>query len=233
MSCPAPLPAFQYTDDFGRNTAFVFAMASNSDGLDNANSCVQDKYPNAVAIQQFNITCDFLESGCSATLFDHPDENAWVLTFRGSKGTNQFIVEGLNFLFYVSQKGSLYDGKVFSYFSNALDTFWNSAGLESALLSAAASRPNSQLWVFGHSLGGSLATLAANAAVREGIFPSGNVRVVTMGEPRTGDYDFAADVMTNVPQAYRVVIKNDLITKLPIKLLVDQTNAYHTNFEVW
>jgi len=233
LSCPTPLPAFQYNDDFGRNTAFVFAMASNADGLSNADSCVQDKFPNAHAVQQFTITCDFLGSSCSATLFDHPDENAWVLVFRGSKETAQYGIQALNFLFYISQPGPLYSGNVFSYFANGINNFWYQQGLGSALASAAASRPNSQLWAFGHSLGGSLATLAANAAVRQGIFSSDRVRVVTMGEPRTGDYQFAAEVGVNIPQTYRIVKKSDVITKLPLKVAQTQKNAYHNNFEVW
>lgn len=208
-------------------------MASNSDGLSNANSCVQGSFPNARAVKQFAVGCDFLDSTCSGTLFDHPDGNAWVLVFRGSKKTSQYTLEGLNFLFHTSQRGSLYDGKVFSYFADAINQFWYKYGLESALLSAAASKPNYQLWVFGHSLGGSLATLAGNAAVRKGIFASTRVRVVTMGEPRTGDYDFAADASKNIPQTYRIIKKSDVITKLPFKTAITEKSAYHINFEVW
>lgn len=208
-------------------------MAANADGLANADSCVQDKHPNATALQQFNISCDFFGSECSAFLFDHPDENALVLTFRGSKKAAQYGLQALGFLFYSSQKGTLYDGEVFTYVAKAIDKFWNEQKLESNLTYYSKIRPNVQLWVFGHSLGGSLATLAANAAVRKGIFASEKVRVVTMGEPRTGNYDFAADVSKNIPQTYRIIKKSDFITKLPFRLMSGQKNAYHNNFEVW
>ncbi|KAE9550622.1 hypothetical protein FO519_006165 [Halicephalobus sp. NKZ332] len=233
LSCPTPLPTFQYTDDFGRNTVFPFSMASNADGVENVAKCPAAKLPNVQVLKQYTINCDFLGSPCSVTLFNHSDANALVLAFRGTKGLTQLGLQAVELFLTASKKGSLYNGKVSPYYSNAIDSFWNGEGLGNDLVNYAANRPGLQLWVFGHSLGGSLSTLTANAAVRNGIFSKDRVRLVTMGEPRTGDYEFASEVSSNVPQAYRIVIKADLISKLPTRLDLGATSAYHTNFEAW
>ncbi|KAE9550775.1 hypothetical protein FO519_006006 [Halicephalobus sp. NKZ332] len=232
LSCPASLPAFRYTDDFGRNIAFPFAMASNAEGVENVTKCPAAKIPTVQVLKQYTVGCDFLNSSCSATLFFYSNANALVLAFRGSKGTAQFTIEASNLISYGSKTSPLYDGKVFSYFANAIELFWN-GGLAEDLRIHLRNNQNTLLWVFGHSLGGSLATLAANAAVKNGFVTGNRVVVTTMGEPRTGDYDFASDVTNNVPQTYRIVKKSDLITKIPVKILSKQTNAYHNNFEVW
>ncbi|KAE9550776.1 hypothetical protein FO519_006007 [Halicephalobus sp. NKZ332] len=232
LSCPASLPAFQYTDDFGRNTVFPFAMASNVDGVENVATCLTGNTKNAQVLKQYTVPCDMLGSNCSATLFYHPDANAVVLAFRGSKGTAQFVIEALDLLFKSSQTAPLYNGNVFKYFSNSIQLLW-AAGLGNDLSAQIQSHPNSQLWVFGHSLGGALSTLAANAAVRSGIIAKDRVIVSTMGEPRTGDYTFASEVTENLPQAYRIVHYKDIVPKMALKVALSQTNAYHNNFEVW
>ncbi|KAE9546591.1 hypothetical protein FO519_010197 [Halicephalobus sp. NKZ332] len=232
LSCPAPLPAFQYTDDFGRNTAFAFAMASNAEGVNGVKKCPAAKLPNVQVINQYTVNCDIFNSTCSATLFLHPDAGAVVLAFRGSKASAQFLNEAFDLIFSLSEPGDLYSGNVFAYFANAIQLLWD-AGLSSDLQTYLQNNPTFQLWTFGHSLGGSLATLAANAAVKNGFVTKDKVVVTTMGEPRTGDYDFASDVTSNVPQAYRIVLENDLVPKMPLKPFLAQTNAYHNNFEVW
>ncbi|KAE9546606.1 hypothetical protein FO519_010182 [Halicephalobus sp. NKZ332] len=232
LSCPAPLPAFQYTDDFGRNTAFVFAMASNAEGVENVTKCPAAKIPNVQVINQYTVNCDLLGSTCSATLFLHRGAGAVVVAFRGSKGTAQFTTEALQLVLSNPEPGTLYSGNVFAYFGNATNLLWN-AGLGSDLQTYLQNNPTFQLWTFGHSLGGSLATLAANAAVRNGFITGDKVVVTTMGEPRTGDYDFASDVTNNVPQTYRIINGADLIPRMPLRTFLQNTNAYHNDFEVW
>ncbi|CAK5110062.1 unnamed protein product [Meloidogyne enterolobii] len=49
-----------------------------------------------------------------------------------------------------------------------------------------------ELWITGHSLGGSLAALAAAKLVHIKAIPQDKVKLVTFGQPRTGDSGFAA-----------------------------------------
>ena len=59
------------------------------------------------------------------------------------------------------------------------------------------------LQIAGHSLGGSLAAMAAVTVASEHTWPSAQVSLVTFGEPRTGDVAFATTVNVNTPFTYR------------------------------
>ncbi len=93
-------------------------------------------------------------------------------------------------------------GGVHAGFANALNAIW--PALEPILAQA------SQWWCTGHSLGAGLATLAAVRLQRRGHTLSG---LVTYGQPRSGDADFA-NVLNDLPFA-RVVNGCDVIPRLP------------------
>lgn len=52
--------------------------------------------------------------------------------------------------------------------------------------------------VTGHSLGGSLASLAASFVVGSGFAKTKNTKLVTLGQPRTGDLVYAIGHNTQV-----------------------------------
>lgn len=64
----------------------------------------------------------------------------------------------------------------------------------------------------GHSLGGSLASITALYLANNTIFPANRIRLVTFGEPRTGNVAFARAVEQQVPFRYRIVHRNDLVS---------------------
>jgi triacylglycerol lipase len=74
-------------------------------------------------------------------------------------------------------------------------------------------RQNKSLWVTGHSLGASLATLSVARWLERGREVAG---LYTFGQPRTGDNDFARnfnfEFKTN---AFRFVNNKDLVTRIP------------------
>jgi hypothetical protein len=47
--------------------------------------------------------------------------------------------------------------------------------------------------------------------VNQTIFPADKVRLVTFGEPRTGNYLYAKAIEKNLDFRYRVVNKNDFV----------------------
>jgi hypothetical protein len=229
--CPIPQPAaFPYTDAFGRDRAFLFSAASNGENETQVQACLNKV--NAQFYSQHTIPCDWLNQNCSAYFAVNPIEKSIVLTFRGSKGSTQFYTEALNLLTYGSRRSSLVDGDVFTYFIDAFEKLW-AAGIKADLQTLKAQYPDYELWTFGHSLGGSLASLASVAAVKGGMFQKEKVKSVTMGQPRTGSLEFAISHDIYVPYSYRIVHAKDLITKLPFKVLPGQPNAYHHRFEVW
>lgn len=73
-----------------------------------------------------------------------------------------------------------------------------------------------EVWCFGHSLGGAMATLASVDFQYN--FPGLVVKVVTFGSPRIGNKAFQASYTHRVPENARVVNGNDLVTRLPPKM---------------
>jgi len=72
----------------------------------------------------------------------------------------------------------------------------------------------SRIIIAGHSMGGAISTLAAYKLART----SSNITCVTFGSPRVGNRAFIKNFNKIVTNSYRVVYRNDLVTKVP-KLL--------------
>jgi predicted lipase len=70
--------------------------------------------------------------------------------------------------------------------------------------------------VTGHSLGGALAAICALDLVLSDITTGENLELITFGEPRVGNAEYAAAMDKYVPQSYRVVNKRDLVPHLPL-----------------
>lgn len=69
--------------------------------------------------------------------------------------------------------------------------------------------PTYRIWVTGHSLGGSLSSMAAFYIVNKAIYPSSKIKFVTFGEPRTGNYVFAKALEQSISFRYRIINTND------------------------
>lgn len=113
----------------------------------------------------------------------------YILHFRGNPGFLQFVIEGIETIFK-DKTPFIAGGKVSEYFYNGFDLLWT-GGMRDDFLSLKNKYPSYQLWVVGHSLGGSLASIAAGTIVKLGLMPANKVSLITMGQPRTGDVDFA------------------------------------------
>ena len=80
--------------------------------------------------------------------------------------------------------------------------------------------------IFGHSLGAAIATFAALDIQYN--YPNKNIECITTGSPRVGNKWFVNSYNKRVPKTYRYVYKNDIVTKIPFKLL----NYKHVNQEI-
>jgi len=97
--------------------------------------------------------------------------------------------------------------------------------------------PHYELWFTGHSLGGALAALAM-AEVSSGSTaiwnPQRRMRLITFGQPRVGDEDWANAMDSLLPESqnrtYRVTHKRDVVPHLPPHNYKNYT--HHVN-EVW
>jgi hypothetical protein len=98
-------------------------------------------------------------------------------------------------------------GHVHKGFKDALGEVWASK-LQPFLRRLRNDNPSRSFWFTGHSLGGALATLAADRF--------GNVAgLYTFGSPRVGDRVFAEALGRKVP-TYRFVNNNDVVARVPL-----------------
>lgn len=131
-----------------------------------------------------------------------------VVAFRGTEQTRDWA----EFVQYTKTDG--YGGRVHEGIAKALDGVWN------YVLAAFydARSEDKTIWVTGHSLGGALATLAAQRMHEEGFEPH---MTTTFGAPAIFDEQGADNFE---PKLYRFVNDEDVIPQLSWPRLFD---AYH------
>ncbi len=131
-----------------------------------------------------------------------------ILTFQGSDSNIDW--SKVNFKFW--KKIIPYDNtnpkiKVHAGFINAYKSVRNE------ILQSFLSSNKKELWCFGHSLGGAMATLASLDIQYN--FPGVLIKVVTFGCPRVGNKYFANSYSHRVPDNTRIINGNDPVTRLP------------------
>ncbi|VDP48186.1 unnamed protein product [Heligmosomoides polygyrus] len=72
-----------------------------------------------------------------------------------------------------------------------------------------------RIWTTGYSLGGSLASMTAVYLAKKDLVDRHLIRLVTFGEPRTGNVAFARAVEKYIRFRYRVVKGDDFIASVP------------------
>ena len=144
-----------------------------------------------------------------------------MLVFRGSEGFSKtnfrpvkaiydWLLTDFNFL----KKRILWWGwgvKVHRGFYTALDIAYKDI---KELCQKHLKNSTKKLWITGHSLGGSLATLAAFRLAEDGIKVQG---AYSFASPRLGNKTFVRKFQQRFPKFQRWVFYKDLVTKLPFK----------------
>ncbi|RCN51599.1 triacylglycerol lipase [Ancylostoma caninum] len=103
-----------------------------------------------------------------------------------------------------------YGGRVSFYFDKTFSLVWK--GIEDHVYNSINEHPKWDIWISGHSLGGALATLAASFLVQSKYIDDPNkVKLVTFGQPRVGDKEFAEAFDDQDLYVYRVVHWRDLV----------------------
>ncbi|CAB3401816.1 unnamed protein product [Caenorhabditis bovis] len=187
LNCPElPDKAHAYDDNFIRTKVFItHAAAYNMD----PQTCFNKQLPSMRVSQIVNINCDPVgpKANCFSFIAVDTTQKAIVLAFRGTIGNIQLAEELLDF--FRAKKQFFDAGHVFEYFYDAFLIQWN-AGLQSDLRKLKYQYPGFELWVTGHSLGGAMASIAASYIVKVGLYDGTQIKLVTLGQPRTGDYDY-------------------------------------------
>lgn len=126
-----------------------------------------------------------------------------VLAFRGSQEPKDWLTN-LNFKVVRATKGVVHEG-----FNRAVDAVFSDVvkKIKKAVTGS------QTLWVTGHSLGGALATLAAQRLIESGI----KVHfVATFGQPRVGDGAYAQAFKPNL---HRFVNNKDIVPTVPPRVI--------------
>jgi triacylglycerol lipase len=104
-------------------------------------------------------------------------------------------------------------GRVHGGFLGAVAEVWRD--LEGYLRALRRDRPERPVWFTGHSLGGALATLAADHYARRVAPPHG---VYTFGSPAVGDAGFGQAYRAHGIPTFRVVHHHDVIARVPLRV---------------
>lgn len=158
----------------------------------------------------------FVRGAVSGFLTEHQGE--LVIAFRGTLLPEEgrvraVLAQWLTHMNYAQT--STPTGRVHEGMWTSLDRAWDrvSSAVREQL------RGGQRLWLTGHSVGGALATLAAERLLDEGVEVAG---VYTFGAPRVGDPHYATSYR---PVLHRVENSNDLIPHLPLSPRVLATVA--------
>uniref|UniRef100_A0A1I7Z1D7 Lipase_3 domain-containing protein n=1 Tax=Steinernema glaseri TaxID=37863 RepID=A0A1I7Z1D7_9BILA len=214
-----------YQDKLPRTKLYPMSAAAYAD---DPRPCVKNTFgDDAEVIGSTTAKCDFVGDSCFAfTVASHVDQ-AIILSFRGTENSNELnqIMDQINF----EHEKFVGGGKCGQWFINTFNALWN-AGVKDNFLTARNKYPGYQVWVTGHNSGGSLASIASAYLVYTKMVSSDDLLLMTMGQPRTGDKDYADVHDKLVKHSYRIVHNRDESAHLPVK---NWENYYHHGAEVW
>ncbi|XGW25347.1 hypothetical protein V3C99_006628 [Haemonchus contortus] len=216
-----------YSDMFARTKMLPLAAAaySNSPEL-----CLANRFTNATLKSQVNSTCGPTASQelCSGFTAVIHDDGAIAISFRGTEERSQLIAEADQSLFD-RQISWIAGGKVSKYFFDAFNYLWD-AGMGSDFDELRSMYPTYEIWVTGHSLGGALASLAASYIIDVEQVPAATIKLVTFGQPRTGNVGYAKAHDRQMVYSFRVVHWKDVIPHVPPEFFM---GYYHHKSEAF
>ncbi|TKR77166.1 hypothetical protein L596_018186 [Steinernema carpocapsae] len=230
----------QYDEEFARKMLNLAAGAYGS----SPQGCINRTFTSDQGYREYNaanLICDSLDDTCAFYAVVSDVERNVVVVFRGTNTNLQLLVEG----FEADEQITFFQiGTVSAYFGHVLEKMWPN-------VVTVLRDPNLMGYTVsftGHSLGAALASIASIRCVLEGYRTPPQIKLVTFGQPRTGNVEFAAHHDLLVPYSFRLVHRHDIVPHLAAckKLRhvrnangsrpCDPTNLkkpYHHGVEVW
>ncbi|EGT47273.1 hypothetical protein CAEBREN_18843 [Caenorhabditis brenneri] len=220
---------YEYNDEFVRKKMLITTAAVNSN---QPQTCFDNQMPTMKVYNTYDVNCSSLPPAVPCFAYTAVDNTQKViaLSFRGTQNSMQLAEELITY-FYNSQRKFSTHGNIFSFFYDAFFFIWDS-GLHSDIVELRKLYPDYELWINGHSLGGALASVAASYMVDQKIFKPETIKLVTMGQPRTGDYDYALWHDQTFPYSFRIVHNRDIVPHVPPQLGPGYS-LYHHRTEIW
>ncbi|KAK6060849.1 triacylglycerol lipase [Cooperia oncophora] len=203
----------RFSDEFARTKVVPLCAATE---LDDPRICINKAFKNVTVLHKVTVPCDKNTTDtCSGYTAVNHEDKAIMLVFRGTVGNHQMATESAVTLF-AEQMPWIAGGKVSRYFYNAFFAVWN-GGIKDDFVTVANKYKDYELWAVGHSLGGSMASLASSYVVKTKLFDGNRIKLVTFGQPRTGNKDYADAHDAQVPYSFRVTHAHDTIPHNPPK----------------
>jgi len=216
------------SDGLVRYKIFPLAAAAYSDKPED---CLRNRFKNAVIHTKVKHVCGdgYQEpENCYGYTAILNDENAIVVSFRGTRGFIQLLDE-IDRTAFKDKMNTTAGGQVSNYFFSVYKAVFDN-GLDQSLTELAAKYPTYDVWVTGHSLGGALASIASSEMIALGKISADRVKLFTFGQPRTGDVNYAAAHEKIVLTSYRITHSDDIVPHLPYEKFEDY---YHHKSEIW
>ncbi|XGW26429.1 hypothetical protein V3C99_007218 [Haemonchus contortus] len=216
-----------YSDMFARVSMFPLAAAAYSNW---PQECLHNRYTNATLKRQLNVTCGPYGSNdiCSGfTAINHGDKSI-IISFRGTNTFIQLVAEAELSVFYDKVMWPA-GGFVSKFFYDGFIDLWR-AGMKDDFNELRKMYPSYDIWVTGHSLGAAMASLASSYIIAVNKVPPEQVKLVTYGQPRVGDYIYAMTHDRQMGYSFRVVHWRDLVPHVPPLYFMDY---YHHKSEVF
>lgn len=194
-------PTFNWTQDYDRNLAeFALDFAAAAYAID-PNPCLIKN--NANLIKKVQISCDYVHDECWSYL---AASNEWIImAIRGTRTKFQLIVELVETMSSPKKK-FIVGGSVQRYFYTALQAIWKT-GFGTKLRQLVKNCPKCKILFTGHSLGGAVASLASSlfAFKNDDIIGPNQIFLITFGQPRVGNMDYATAHDKLIPNSWRLV----------------------------
>uniref|UniRef100_A0A915ECP1 Fungal lipase-like domain-containing protein n=1 Tax=Ditylenchus dipsaci TaxID=166011 RepID=A0A915ECP1_9BILA len=212
LAAPSPQPpSVNWTSDYNvelAQMAFDFAAAAYSD---DPIPCLRK---HAAVLELIDhISCDYVGDECWAYIARNDD--FVVFSVRGTKTRLQLITELVETMSW-PKKTFPAGGSVQRYFFSALKSVWDK-GFGAKLRKLRIDHPKARFLFTGHSLGGALASLASSLFAYENkdLIGPDSIFLITYGQPRVGNMDYAEGHDLLVPNSWRIIHRYDLVAHLP------------------
>uniref|UniRef100_A0A914Z6X1 Fungal lipase-like domain-containing protein n=1 Tax=Panagrolaimus superbus TaxID=310955 RepID=A0A914Z6X1_9BILA len=235
---PSP-PAFNWTIDYDRDLAeFALDFASGAYASDPLPCLVKN---NATMIKRVQLPCDYVHDQCWAYIAI--TEEWIIMTIRGTKTKLQLIMELVETM-SAPKKTFPAGGSVQRYFYAAIESLWREAEFGKIMRELKQQCLKCRILFTGHSLGGALVSLASSLFAfqhRHLVDPS-EIFLITFGQPRVGNQDYAEAHDKLVPNSWRLVHRYDIVAHLPYcyeSIFSHQCSAaynhgpFHHGTEIW
>ncbi|VDD87199.1 unnamed protein product [Enterobius vermicularis] len=140
--CPIEVSnGYEYEESFAKKMMGISGAAYTS----KPNECLKNIIHGATLKKQVTVQCDSEDDDCSGFVGLSSYYKAIILSFRGTDGFTQLVVEAAESVF--SKKVSVIGGgKVSKYFYDAFNSVW-SGGMMAEVLSLRSAYPSYELWV--------------------------------------------------------------------------------------